>query len=786
MTGQVRFGPDQLQMGATKTSTAAVSGFGQQLIQSVALASSADLFRVLPGFQISDFGQGPVAQGIALRGWTTIADGQDLAFYVDGMPRNQVSGANSNGYLDINPIIPDTIGQVTVVRGPFDVRYGGNLALGASILVETRRAMPSGASLSINTFGGARGFAATQLDLGPAQGYAVFDVSRLAGYRDNSAGDALNAYARLNLPAPAGAAALSLQAYRTRFGKPSYLRLSDLEAGRVNRRDAVDDTDFSHKDQLTALFHYDGEMGGSHLDAHTYLDRAVISSATNYGGSPPTQDPRYPQYVYRDARWVVGGDLEVRRTFRFGPAQGDLRIGGLSRTDFVRSFRAPGFGGVARLAPSPLDALFFARGDFTQTNLAAYVAADLKPIDALKLSAGVRHDTFLYDLDSALYDPVSESRRPIHRTARPDATTFKFGAALQLGEAFTVVANYGESLRAPSALTDLPINAEFKIARLRSREVGFAYQGAGGRVRANLNVFQTRLTNEIGYANFLPVNNGPSRRDGLDASVDSLLFDRDGHRLAVAANFSAIDARLLDNPLGRRVRQVAEWQGGYTIDAILPGLPSTGDYVTARLDHSWIGPQPLTIRGDVTTRTYDRIAVKLAYHRPAANNLTLWLSAIAYPPQPPVGDELRLQRRPVCLAHAAVAPGERRLPRLLASIPASHPNWTSTCLPPCRAPPPRGSRRRPPMSAMARFGGGPGCWGRCWRWAHSTWSTGSRSASCRSRCARSSTFRTSSSACLAVRRSRSSTRSSAFRWRGSRTAGRACRSSRPAWRCGAP
>lgn len=631
VTGQVRFGPGQLQIGATKTATAAVSGFGQQLIQSLAVANPADLFRVLPGFQVSDFGQGPVAQGIALRGWTAIADGQDLAFYVDGAPRNQVSGANSNGYLDINPVIPETIGQVTVIRGPFDIRYGGNLALGASVLVESRETIPSGAALTVSGFGGLRGLAAGPLAIGPTRGYVVFDASRLVGYRDNSDGDALNLYARLNFSAPGGRGALVLQGYRTRFGKPSYLPFDDLEAGSVGPRDAVDPDDFNHKDQLTALVRYAGQAGGLDLDGHLFLDRATISSATNYGGTLPPQTLRYPQYYYRDDRLVVGGDLEARRPFDLGAMSGDVRMGGLSRTDIVRSRRAPAFDGAPRLEASPLDALFFARGDFTQTNLTAYVAADLKPIESLKLSAGLRRDLFLYRFDSILYDPVSAGRVAVHRTPHRGATTIKLGAALQLGEAVTIIANYGESLRAPSALTDLPINADFKIARLRSREVGLAYRSPNSRVRANLNLFQTRLTNEIGYANFLPINNGPSRRDGLDASVDARILDRGGYALAAGANFSVIDARLLDNPLGRHVRQVAPWQGGYTLEATFPGFAGSGDYVSARLDHNFIGPQPLNVRGDIRSKAYDRVAAKLAYHAPGTSNLALWFSVIAYP-----------------------------------------------------------------------------------------------------------------------------------------------------------
>ncbi|WP_264816326.1 TonB-dependent receptor plug domain-containing protein, partial [Gluconobacter kondonii] len=85
---------------------------------------SADLLRSIPGFQVDDFQDGGIAQGIGARGWSTESDGNYVATYIDGSIRNVYSGV-LNGYNDLNPLIPELINGLTVISGPFDVRYGG-------------------------------------------------------------------------------------------------------------------------------------------------------------------------------------------------------------------------------------------------------------------------------------------------------------------------------------------------------------------------------------------------------------------------------------------------------------------------------------------------------------------------------------------------------------------------------------------------------------------------------------------------------------------------------------
>ena len=86
--------------------------------------SYGDLFRPLGGFDVSSYGQGGIGYGIALRGFTDGEHGRDIAYFIDGVPVNEVSSIHTANYADLNPIIPETVEKVEAIRGPFSVEYG--------------------------------------------------------------------------------------------------------------------------------------------------------------------------------------------------------------------------------------------------------------------------------------------------------------------------------------------------------------------------------------------------------------------------------------------------------------------------------------------------------------------------------------------------------------------------------------------------------------------------------------------------------------------------------------
>lgn len=113
-------------------SPASVTLVGRDYIAKQAINSYGDLLRPLAGVNVSNFQLGGVGYGIQIRGYTVTEHARDVLFLIDGVPQNQSSSIQTNGYVDLNPLIPENIRRLEVVRGPFSPFYGDH-ALGGVI-----------------------------------------------------------------------------------------------------------------------------------------------------------------------------------------------------------------------------------------------------------------------------------------------------------------------------------------------------------------------------------------------------------------------------------------------------------------------------------------------------------------------------------------------------------------------------------------------------------------------------------------------------------------------------
>ncbi|MDI1232708.1 MAG: TonB-dependent receptor [bacterium] len=87
------------------------------------LSSSQDLLRMVPGLFIAQHAGGGKAEQIFLRGFD-VDHGTDFAIYVDGIPVNMTSHAHGQGYADLHFLIPETVKELEVNKGPHATNYG--------------------------------------------------------------------------------------------------------------------------------------------------------------------------------------------------------------------------------------------------------------------------------------------------------------------------------------------------------------------------------------------------------------------------------------------------------------------------------------------------------------------------------------------------------------------------------------------------------------------------------------------------------------------------------------
>jgi outer membrane receptor protein involved in Fe transport len=96
---------------------------GKLDMQLRTVSSSQDLLRLVPGLFIAQHAGGGKAEQIFMRGFD-IDHGTDFAIYADGIPVNMPSHAHGQGYADLHFLIPETVRELEVNKGPYTTRYG--------------------------------------------------------------------------------------------------------------------------------------------------------------------------------------------------------------------------------------------------------------------------------------------------------------------------------------------------------------------------------------------------------------------------------------------------------------------------------------------------------------------------------------------------------------------------------------------------------------------------------------------------------------------------------------
>jgi outer membrane receptor protein involved in Fe transport len=556
-----------------------------------------DIFRPLAGIDVSNFGQGGVGNGITLRGFDGTEHARNIAFFVDGVPINEVSSIHIPNYVDLNPLIPETVRSISVVRGPFSVE-AGDAALGGSVFIETKRADPfNTVGVSGGSFDTFRGLA-TFSQAGPGiQPFLAYEGYNSGGYRENGDLGRFNAFNKVTIPLDLGSSlSLRVQVYATTFGEPGYIERDLVRGGLLSPRSAFNPTDGGAKTAQNFVANYVNGAPDDELSAVLYTSHDLFSRFSDFGGGQSGQV---------EERETVGGRVrKVYTTSLFDWLPTQVLVGGDWRTDRIDVVTGPS---IARnLTGRTLDL------GILQTNLAAYAQVQVKPTPWFKLTGGARFDQFFYDVTNHL-DPTAAPK------TSPNVVSPKGGAAVTPFDWLELFANYGQGFRSPSATGELTSNPRLTPQTIESTE-------GGGRLvfeRASLTgtVFFTDIANEIYQAApDLPVQNlGKSRRDGFEIEGRVIAY-RDGlDQVALFASYSGVTARLLNGGTSLYVPNVPAYLAkvGAEFDLGAPSWLLGPGRVTGAAYLSYIGAKPLSEDGLQRTSPFPRVSGRVAYVHPS-------------------------------------------------------------------------------------------------------------------------------------------------------------------------
>lgn len=117
--------------------TITVNEIDQDAIQTLNVDLPIRIIEQIPGVDLSAYSQGGVADQFSIRGFGGAGHEGQAGVQIDGVSLNEAEG-HSDGYADLNILIPLNLESVKVYKGPSSALYG-RFAEGGTLALETRK-----------------------------------------------------------------------------------------------------------------------------------------------------------------------------------------------------------------------------------------------------------------------------------------------------------------------------------------------------------------------------------------------------------------------------------------------------------------------------------------------------------------------------------------------------------------------------------------------------------------------------------------------------------------------
>ena len=606
--------PDKIDLSPNRASNPAsvtVAKYPAEVKRST--NSYGDLLRPLTGVTVNTYGQGGLGYGVSIRGFDTLEHGRDVATFVDGVPQNQTSSIQVNGYTDLNDLNPELVNQVTLTRGPFDVR-AGDFNIGGAVDFTTLDLPQSGLTLMGGQYGTVSGNGIYSGKVGDFSGFASLLIDDTQGYSHNDNLFRINTFDKVLFPMLGGTGALRFQFFNDTSGAPGYISRTLVESGQLSPTAAINPTDGDIRTEENVVFNYRQPDSDQPLSVNLY---AIHNDFSRYrtGGDVPVSPLLPGQALTADRRYILGGNGDKFWLFSlpFG-VQADLLAGAGLRSDIAN---AKQYSTIER-APTALTTDV----NFNIHNPFGYSQVDIKPFPWLKVTGGFRYDEFFFDV----HDLITPAR------VAPDKGAFepKGGIVITPLTGLDLFANIGQGIRSPSAVFDLPLSPGVDLTTVTSEEAGVQYNSSDGQWRFLGSVYTTNLTDEIEEPAppAPPINLGPSRRNGFDTEGGYRVLETDsGIAASLLLSYSALQARLVGDQhgAGSDVPNTPKWLAKYGGELRWPLFsPSSAQVVYLYANQQVVGESELDTAAHQHAGSYSRFNLDAWYTN--AN----WLGASAF------------------------------------------------------------------------------------------------------------------------------------------------------------
>ncbi len=569
--------------------------FDAERVREFQPAEVQALFDQVPGVSIRHFGLGGVADSITIRGFGGGGHGGDLGVVLDGIPLNEAM-SHSDGYVDMNVIVPLEVSNMTVFKGPVSALYG-NFNRGGLVRIETRR---GGDYALLDASTGSNGLLDVQGALGmTADGRHRFNVAG-QHYR----GDGFRPQSESVRSTLAGGWAMDLGS-RTEIGVSARLHTADSDNASYLTQDqylsdpyGIDpgvqndgaekdfgtlraDLNFDISDSVKVLSYaylteqdfsrwFSRPSGGSWRQREETYDRDVVGASVSVSGQNESAGV--------DLNWVVGAE-----TF--------------SESTYYRYY--DGLDNRQRTGPAINDRVT----DLDSVSVFAELQADVHPL--FMPSVGFRHDSFSGDCSLRA---AEQSTAPCEALNDLDNLSPKLGFRSQLTNSLQFRASWSEGFALPNGWVKYQAQASnLDPVDFRQAEIGVTWSPVAA-FSVDVAAFELESDGEVrtpAPGEF--ENYGETERTGIEATVSWLPSDE----LSFSAVYGVTDTEVVrnNNPdlVGNEVGGIADYSANL--------IGAWRFQPSWRADFTWraVGGFPLNAANDVYSESYETLDLGLTY-----------------------------------------------------------------------------------------------------------------------------------------------------------------------------
>jgi outer membrane receptor protein involved in Fe transport len=313
------------------TSAASAGSYTHQLIEDRPLLRPGEIEELVPGLIVTQHSGAGKANQFLLRGFN-LDHGTDFATSLDGVPMNLPSHAHGQGYDDLNPVIPELIGRVDYVKGPYSAAKGDFASAGAADLTYVNSLPQAHLEGIAGSFGTYRMLGAASPDLLGGKLLIAFEGMHEDGPwvkpEDYNKYNAVLRYSRSLGP---GFLSLMAQGYAGEWNSTDQIALQPVKDGLLNRFGEIDPSDGGKSHRFSLVANWAQELGGGELKATAYAVRYDLDLFSNFTYFLEDQQDG-DQMEQQESRWYEGFSGSWKRALG---ALSQVELGWESRIDHI-------------------------------------------------------------------------------------------------------------------------------------------------------------------------------------------------------------------------------------------------------------------------------------------------------------------------------------------------------------------------------------------------------------------------------------------------------------------